>query len=67
MCTYAHTQTDAQADTSAKVSKFLQKDLNFSITHMLCCAESLSRVRLFVTAWTVDFQAPLSVAFPRQE
>ena len=29
--------------------------------------ESLSRVRLFVTPWTVAHQAPLSVGFPRQE
>ena len=29
--------------------------------------ESLSRVRLFVTPWTVARQAPLSVEFPRQE
>ena len=27
----------------------------------LCCAESLSRVRLFVTPWTVAHQAPLSM------
>ena len=28
---------------------------------------SLSRVRLFVTPWTVVHQAPLSIGFPRQE
>ena len=28
---------------------------------------SLSRVRLFVTLWTADHQAPLSMGFPRQE
>ena len=28
---------------------------------------SLSRVRLFATLWTVAFQAPLSMGFPRQE
>ena len=27
----------------------------------------LSRVRLFVTRWTVAYQAPPSVGFPRQE
>ena len=27
----------------------------------------LSRVRLFVTPWTVAHQAPLSMGFPRQE
>ena len=26
-----------------------------------------SRVRLFVTPWTVTYQAPLSMGFPRQE
>ena len=29
--------------------------------------ESLSRVRHFVTPWTVAHQAPLSIGFPRQE
>ena len=29
--------------------------------------KSLSRVRLFVTLWTVALQAPLSVGFSRQE
>ena len=29
--------------------------------------QSLSRVRLFVTPWTVARQAPLSMGFPRQE
>ena len=28
---------------------------------------SLSRVRLFVTPWTVAYQAPLSMGFSRQE
>ena len=27
----------------------------------------LSRVRLFVTPWTVAYQGPLSMGFPRQE
>ena len=29
--------------------------------------KSLSRVRLFATLWTVAYQAPLSMGFPRQE
>ena len=29
--------------------------------------KSLSRVRLFVTPWTVDYQAPPSMGFSRQE
>ena len=31
------------------------------------CAQSLSRVRLFVTIWTVALQAPLSMGFSRLE
>ena len=29
--------------------------------------KSLSRVQLFVTPWTVAYQAPPSMGFPRQE
>ena len=29
--------------------------------------KSLSRVRLFTTPWTVAYEAPLSMGFPRQE
>ena len=36
--------------------------------HPVCsCACLLSRVRLFVTTWTVAHQAPLSMGFSRQE
>ena len=35
--------------------------------HMLCCAESLSHVRLFTTPRTIARQAPLSMGFSRQE
>ena len=31
------------------------------------CSQTLSRVRLFVTLWTVARQAPLSMGFSRQE
>ena len=31
------------------------------------CTQSLSRVCLFATPWTVAKQAPLSMGFPRQE
>ena len=31
------------------------------------CAQSLSRVQLFVTPWTVAYQAPPSMGFSRQE
>ena len=34
---------------------------------MCVCVKSLSRVRLFVTSWTVAYQAPLSMGFSRQE
>ena len=34
---------------------------------MCVCVKSLSRVRLFVTPWTVARQAPLSLGFSRQE
>ena len=30
-------------------------------------SKSISRVRLFVTPWTVAYQAPLSMRFSRQE
>ena len=31
------------------------------------CTQSLSRVQLFATLWTVADQATLSIVFPRQE
>ena len=31
------------------------------------CAQSHSHVQLFVTPWTVAYQAPLSMEFSRQE
>ena len=31
------------------------------------CAQLLSHVHLFATPWTVAYQAPLSMGFPRQE
>ena len=33
----------------------------------MLCAYSLSRIRLFVTPWTVAHQAPLSMEFSKQE
>ena len=38
--------------------------LSFEAVFMLSC---FSRVRLFVTPWTVAYQAPLSMGFSRQE
>ena len=37
------------------------------ILYMCVPAQLLSHVRLFVTLWTVAFQAPLSMGFSRQE
>ena len=34
---------------------------------MCLCGQSLCHVRLFETPWTIDLQAALSMAFPRQE
>ena len=39
----------------------------FHVRLEMCCAYSLSRVRLLVTPWTVARQAPLSMGYPRQE
>ena len=37
-------------------------------THTACVySQSLSRVQLFATQWTVTYQAPLSMGFSRQE
>ena len=33
----------------------------------VCMLSCFSRVKLFATAWTVAYQAPLSVGFSRQE
>ena len=38
-----------------------------SIKSSYCIVQSLSRVRLYVTPWTVVHQASLSMGFPRQE
>ena len=43
---------------------------NGTVSHLLstyCVAQSLSRIQLFATPWTVAHQAPLSMGFPRQE
>ena len=37
------------------------------LTSTQYCAQSLSRVQLFVTPWTVAYQAPPSMGFSRQE
>ena len=35
--------------------------------HLSQCAQLLSRVQLFLTLWTIAYQASLSMGFPRQE
>ena len=35
--------------------------------HLTCMLSRFSRVQLFVTPWTVTYQAPLSKGFSRQE
>ena len=39
----------------------------FAFQSPMMKVKSLSRVRLFVTPWTVAYQAPLSIGFSRQE
>ena len=41
--------------------------LKYPFDCVLCPVQSLSRVQLFATPWTVAHQAPLSMGFPRQE
>ena len=36
-------------------------------TLCLVCVQSLNHFELFVTPWTVTYQAPLSMGFSRQE
>ena len=44
------------------------RDITLSTkVHLVSEVKSLSRVRLFVTPWTVAHQAPLSMGFSRQE
>ena len=39
-----------------------------AVTVIVCvCVQSLNHVSVFGTQWTVAFQAPLSMGFPRQE
>ena len=46
----------------ANAARFYVRDLI-----LLGFWQSLSRVRLFATPWTVAYQAPLSMGFSRQE
>ena len=46
---------------------FLHISLVLFCCYWQCCGQSLSRVWLFVTLWTVAHQVPLSTGFSRQE
>ena len=45
----------------------LKKRVYVCVFLRLVCVSRFSRVPLFVTPWTVAFQAPLSIRFSRQE
>ena len=51
------------------ISHLFSKVFNSWVTcrDVCLCAQSLSRVWLFMTQWTVVCKAPLSVGFPRRE
>ena len=40
---------------------------SLSLGFQVLCAQTLSRVQLFATLWTVACQTPLSMGFPRQQ
>ena len=44
-----------------------EKIHSFTVWKLLCSAQSLSHVRLFLTPWTVAHQSPLFWGFSRQE
>ena len=49
------------------MSKVIHKSMGGPSSNQKVKVKSLSHVRLFVTLWTVDYQAPLSIEFSRQE
>ena len=53
--------------TFENVNLPLSHNLSSPACKSLVKVKSLSRVQLFVTPWTVAYQAPLSVGFSRQE
>ena len=50
-----------EEDTHGKEAHDFKYIIHKSICVLLCCAQSLSHVLLFVTLWTVASQAPLSM------
>ena len=67
--------TPGACSNSGPSSQWCHPTISFSVIHFFPCLQSflvskvksLSRVRLFVTPWTVAYQAPLSMGFSRQE
>ena len=45
----------------------LIRKLGYNSFFNISSSMSLSRVQVFATTWTVAYQAPLSMEFPRQE
>ena len=61
---------DVNSEMSEIALKISLRDIReerLRITALLLCRHSVVWFHLFVTPWTVAHQAPLSVAFPRQE
>ena len=53
--------------SQTRLSDFQKLSVVFFIMSTISSVQSLSRVQLFVTPWTVAYQAPLSMGFSRQE
>ena len=61
-------KSESHLEQSAPTNHYPGHHLSCIILDQACMrAQSLSRVRLFATPWTVAHQAPLSMEFPRQE
>ena len=57
-----------RVDILEKVKSMLIPEHEFFFCYKIKVkVKSLSHARLFVTPWTVAYQAPLSIGFPRQE
>ena len=59
---WGHTEAGTLRHSDSKVW-----GLNHDAVYIRVCSQSLSRVQLFATPWTVAHQAPLSVELSRQE
>ena len=56
---------DTHTQAGIKIAKRNKNNLRYA--NQFSSVQSLSRVRLFVTPWTVAYQAPPSMEFSRQE